>query len=316
VLYRWGWYSDPWYAYYRPYFAPYPAYPGPAFWLTDYVIASNLQTAYQDRAADQPMAFAGGAMNDQIKHAVSDEVQHQLEWERQESSRPVANNDPGQSGAPLLIFDNAQHTLLVSTSMNVVSDAGECSITNGDIVQFTGVPPSGQDVMQVRVLLSKGQDCPANSNISVPVEQVQEMQNQMRANLDQGLAQMQDQQGKDGLPPLPTNLVGSTEADYAAQAPPPEPNIADELKQNANDGLRVEQATIQATDASYAPPQQNLSPVTRGGTASVSEGQSVQEVIGSLGQPMITATVGPKTILTYSNGMKIILQNNRVVDVQ
>jgi len=47
VAFAWGWGAAPWYDYSAYYFAPYPAYPGPAFWLTDYVIAQSLQAAYE-----------------------------------------------------------------------------------------------------------------------------------------------------------------------------------------------------------------------------------------------------------------------------
>ncbi len=40
----WGWGGAPWLGYYG--FNPYPFYAGPAFWLTDYLIAANLQAAY------------------------------------------------------------------------------------------------------------------------------------------------------------------------------------------------------------------------------------------------------------------------------
>jgi hypothetical protein len=46
----WGWGGAPWYAYYG--FAPYPFYAGPSFWLTDYLIAANLQAAYAGLAGD------------------------------------------------------------------------------------------------------------------------------------------------------------------------------------------------------------------------------------------------------------------------
>jgi hypothetical protein len=53
VYYGWGWGGQPWYGYYGPYFAPYPVYPTAAFWLTDYLIAANLQAAYEaQQAAD------------------------------------------------------------------------------------------------------------------------------------------------------------------------------------------------------------------------------------------------------------------------
>lgn len=45
----WGWAGAPWYGYYG--FTPYPYYAGPAFWLTDYLVAANLQAAYADVGA-------------------------------------------------------------------------------------------------------------------------------------------------------------------------------------------------------------------------------------------------------------------------
>src|SRR5271163_154722 len=42
----WGWVGAPWYGYYGGYFAPYPVYSSAAFWLTDYLIAADLQAAY------------------------------------------------------------------------------------------------------------------------------------------------------------------------------------------------------------------------------------------------------------------------------
>jgi hypothetical protein len=50
VAFAWGW--GPWYGAYGYYFAPYPAYAGPAFWLTDYVVAENLQAAYESHGAE------------------------------------------------------------------------------------------------------------------------------------------------------------------------------------------------------------------------------------------------------------------------
>jgi hypothetical protein len=40
----WGWDGSPWLGFYG--FNPYAVYAGPAFWLTDYLIAANLQAAY------------------------------------------------------------------------------------------------------------------------------------------------------------------------------------------------------------------------------------------------------------------------------
>jgi hypothetical protein len=46
VAFGWGWAGTPWFGFYGAYFTPYPVYAGPAFWLTDYMIAADLQAAY------------------------------------------------------------------------------------------------------------------------------------------------------------------------------------------------------------------------------------------------------------------------------
>jgi hypothetical protein len=47
VTYTWGWQAQPWYPRYRFVFTPYPVYASPDLWMTDYIIAQSMQTAYQ-----------------------------------------------------------------------------------------------------------------------------------------------------------------------------------------------------------------------------------------------------------------------------
>jgi hypothetical protein len=47
VAYTWGWHAQPWYPMYGSLFTPYPVYTSPDLWMTDYVIAQSMQTAYQ-----------------------------------------------------------------------------------------------------------------------------------------------------------------------------------------------------------------------------------------------------------------------------
>jgi hypothetical protein len=47
ISYSWGWQVQPWYPMYGSLFTPYPVYTSPDLWMTDYIIAQNMQTAYQ-----------------------------------------------------------------------------------------------------------------------------------------------------------------------------------------------------------------------------------------------------------------------------
>jgi hypothetical protein len=47
VTYVWGWQVQPWYPVYGSLFTPYPVYTSPDLWMTDYIIAHSMQTAYE-----------------------------------------------------------------------------------------------------------------------------------------------------------------------------------------------------------------------------------------------------------------------------
>jgi len=126
VYWGWGWGGAPWYGFYGGYFAPYPVYPSAAFWLTDYLIAANLQAAYQARAAaaaaaandnggggggdqqqqsasdnggDQSAGNSGGAvtMTPEVKEAIAEEVKAQLA--AQQSQAQQGSSDSGQGSS-------------------------------------------------------------------------------------------------------------------------------------------------------------------------------------------------------------------------
>jgi len=51
VVYAWGWQVQPWYPRFGLLFTPYPVYTSPDLWMTDYIIAQNMQAAYQAQTA-------------------------------------------------------------------------------------------------------------------------------------------------------------------------------------------------------------------------------------------------------------------------
>ena len=64
ITYTWGWQVQPWYPVYGSLFTPYPVYTSPDLWMTDYIIAQNMQAAYQAQTAPRapqpsPQAAAG-----------------------------------------------------------------------------------------------------------------------------------------------------------------------------------------------------------------------------------------------------------------
>ncbi len=320
VVFSFGWGAQPWYGFYGGYFAPYPTYAGPAYWLTDYMIAMSLQDAYQQQqAAANAQANAqynagynagsaaapGGqpALTPDVKQAIADEVHRQLDQERMESQGGMPQ------GGPAFLADNSAHVFVVSNGLDVQSRWGDCVLTEGDVLQMTAPPPANAAVADLSVMASKGQDCRKGSVVSVAIADLQDMQNHMRATLDQGLAALQKDQGQGGIPALPAAANRPpADAPFMASAPPPDPNIAAEVSQQAESAAQAESEVLDQA-------QQGAPPSAGPATQSVSLGMTIDQVVGIMGSPTVKADLGSKKIYTYGN-MKIIFMDGKVSDVQ
>jgi hypothetical protein len=97
------------------------------------------------------------------------------------------------------------------------------------------------------------------------------------------------------------------DAPFVAAAPPPDPNIAAEVSQQAESASQAESEALSEAQAS---------PADAGvATQSVSLGMTIDQVVGIMGQPQVKADLGAKKIYTYGN-MKIIFMDGKVTDVQ
>jgi hypothetical protein len=173
------------------------------------------------------------------------------------------------------------------------------------------------------ILSSKGNpECNISLTVQVQLTDLQEMQNHMRETIDQGLKDLQDKQGSGGLPAAPPSAKAApVQSQYAAVAPPPEPNLgADIQAQNQQAADAEKDVTAEASQeggtaapggmaAATAPPAPAPAP------ASVELGQTVDSVQAALGTPTRIANLGTKVIYYY-NGMKVTFKDGKVSDVQ
>jgi hypothetical protein len=266
VYYGWGWGGAPWYGFYGAYFAPYPVYPSAAFWLTDYLIAANLQAAYQARAAasaaangggdnasdaaTQPQADAGAdasasnsgsaTLSPEVKEAIAEEVKAQLAAE-QAAAKPASSGGPDQAAQaseevpPAL--DPARRTFVVDSDLAVVGDGQECQLTTGDVITRISDTPDDDRKVTVSVAASKKTDCAAGKQVSVAVDDLEEMHNHFQEQLDNGMKDLASKQGTNGLPKAPDTST------VASDVPPPPPDA------NAEKTLQDQQAAADQTEA-------------------------------------------------------------------
>ncbi len=291
VVYNFGWRGNPWFGFYGGYYNPYPVYSTPAMWLTDYYMGATLQAAYQERMAEAAAAANNQAppppdnqvaLSPDVKQMIADEVQRQLQAERNEAAR-TAPNAPPVDTPPAVFADNTPHIFVVKTGLDVNSQGQQCPVTEGDVLQTRGALPTNSPNADAVVLASKGQDCAKGSLVSVAVQDLVDMQNHMRETLDQGLGDLQTKQGQSGLPAMPASYLATpTQANYVSAAPPPEQNIADELSRQAREANQAEQEVVsQALAPANSAPAP--APVQQQAPAEISVGQSAAQVQAAAG---------------------------------
>jgi hypothetical protein len=320
IRYTWGWVGNPWYGYYGGYFTPYTVYPSASFWLTDYFIAASLQQAYQQRIDNQAAyaANSGGpvVLTPEVKQAIANEVQGQLALENSESQAIAQGGDVdiNSSGLPRILAEvspSHPHIFVLAGPLEVTDVSGqECGLTAGDVLRLSAAPSPDSTSAFLEVFASKNQDCVRGTTVSVGLADLQEMQNHMRASIDQGLQELQDHQG--GLPAPPRSAAApAMAAPFAPIAPPADLNVSSELQQQAREADTAEQGVLneakQANDSSGA--GDSSAPVE------ISLGQTTEEVVAALGKPSRVIILGSKKIYVYPD-LKITFVNGKVTSVE
>jgi hypothetical protein len=336
VYYRWGWGGTPWFGFYGGYFAPAPYYPTPALWLTDYLISQQLMAAYQEQqqgnaAAMQAQNYAGSQMTPEMKQAIAVEVQRQLALENQEGQMAARREmaDPASSGIPRLLSDNKPHVFVVSYNLDVTDSAGQaCGLSRGDVLQLMQPPPPDATAAWVQVMASKGRGCPPSATVSVALADLQDMNNQMRETLNQGMSELHAHAGQNGLPVMPAQAAAQpVAAPFAEVAPPPDSNVAAELTQQAQEADRVEREVLneaRASDPNVPAAADSVSdrpapapPIPQGSAqpATITLGQTPDQVVSILGNPLQIIKLGTKEIYRYKD-IKVTFVSGKVSDVQ
>jgi hypothetical protein len=252
VRFSWGWGGAPWFGVYGGYFTPYPVYAGPAFWLTDYMIANSLQAAYADQQAQA--AAAGGeppaVLTPETKAMIAEEVRRQIALENAEAQAGQSDPNNASSSVQRMLTDGIPHVFVAGQYLDVLDASGsECSLSEGDAVQLGQNAPDATQINVVVLANKGGRECPKGDTVAIGLDELQEMQNHMRETIDQGMAELQKKQGTGGLPPAPkSTLDAPTASPMAAIAPPPPPEdeVKSELTQQQADADAAEKEAAAA----------------------------------------------------------------------
>lgn len=222
--YRWRWLNQPWFLFYAGYYTPAPYYSDSSLWLTDYVLSQTLEEEYQEEAgigaeAGVPTWGALGSgplpedefysdqdypIGEELKAALAAEIRRQVDAEMAMSG---GIDDPNQVDLPALLRPN--RLFVVSRSLEASAATRTCELTPGDVLRMTAIPSADSTTAVLRVMATKRGDCPTGLDVTVSLQGLQEMLNDLRARLDAGLDALRGEQGQAGLPAAPRDALAA-----------------------------------------------------------------------------------------------------------
>jgi light-harvesting protein B-800-850 alpha chain len=240
-------------------------YAAPAFWLTDYLIAANLQAAYAARAEEAaapapdaaPAADAGTdtaatattnvTLSPEVKQAIAEEVKAQLAAQQAQASSAstttaaaapaAAGSTTTASTTPPGALDPANRTFVVDSAVTAVANGTECGLTSGDVVtRLTDTAEGTDNTVNASVSATKKGDCASGATVAIKVDDLQEMYNHFQEQLTAGLGEMAKKQGTNGMPKAPD--TGTTASDVPT--PKPDPDAAKTLQDQQADADKTE----------------------------------------------------------------------------
>jgi len=189
-----------------------------------------------ETAASSPapaMTTAAAPITDDVKNKVADEIQAQIAEESREADGSARNLEPkaGAGGVVEELGRPAQHVFVVTSDLDLVDDNGRrCMISEGDVVQILSAAATESGTAPGIVLSSKGGvECAQSAKVDIAISDLQEMQNHMRAAIDQGLAN------------TPRGATDPTVTPAFAQAaPPPDGDAKNEIEKQKTIAASVE----------------------------------------------------------------------------
>lgn len=207
-------------------------------WTTDPLIAANLSVADGAYLLGADAAVATGSassLSPEVKQAIADELKQEIAVE-QAAAASGQKNTPSTNQVPAAI-DPKIRIFLVYADLDLTTSGGvECGLTPGDVVYRTGDKPDADNMVDATVKSSKKGECSIGATVGIDTADLQEMHNQLRIQMDAGLKELAEKQGKDGIPAAPDAKTEPGEI----PGPKPDTNVGSELQQQQKEAALAE----------------------------------------------------------------------------
>ena len=211
-----------------------------SLWSNDPLIAANLEASYGQYmlGAAAPAAAAktdSVKLTPEVKDAISEQMKGEIAAEK-DAAASGSKNAAGADQVPAALDPKIRMFVVASEEDLTTAEGVECTLTGGDVVYRTGDTPDDDRMVDATVKASKKDECAVGATVGVAVDDLQDMHNQLRIQMDAGLKELASKQGKNGLPAAPDTKTTAGEV----PAPSPDTNVANDLQDQKKEADQAE----------------------------------------------------------------------------
>jgi len=218
-----GFVGQPWYGAYGTAFVPYQTYASPDQWMTDQMLAQNMQQAYDDGAAAAQVAPGAGqaayeappaappTISPELKTMIDQQVKTDVaEMAQAAAAGPGALAPPVMPNSPEEVPEALRpgHTLFrVGMTITAAGDDDSCTLNSNDwVVRMGDIQNDG--TVAVRVATSRPSECSKGSVVNIALNDLSSMQNDQDEQMMALVTMLSTQTGKAGMPTGPADGNG------------------------------------------------------------------------------------------------------------
>jgi hypothetical protein len=174
-------------------------------------------------------------LSPEVKQAIADEMKNEIAAE-QAAAASGKKDTPSTDKIPAALDPKIRIFVVSSDEDLTTAEGAECTLTPGDVVYRIGDKPDSDNMVDASVKSSKKDECAVGATVGIDAADLQEMHNQLRIQMDAGLKELADKQGKDGIPAAPDAKTQAGEV----PAPKPDESVSSELQQQQKDAAQAE----------------------------------------------------------------------------
>jgi hypothetical protein len=149
----------------------------------------GIRIDFSDSGSVTSVSSDSGPLSPQAVRDIVEQVKKA--WSGPSEAPELTDGQVQAPQAPPPALDPALRTFIVDSDLAALANGRECTLTGGDVLTRLTDTPDADQTVKVSIAASKKGDCAPGQTVAVKVDDLQEMHNRFREQIDEGLRELE-----------------------------------------------------------------------------------------------------------------------------